>query len=104
MAPVFLSEPSNWTTGFSLDTELNALVREQFTRRLISVGPSPLKPAYWGQPLEDLGNVGARIGKEIRTNMASERQRDALVQRLPVVFLLAGWFLAARLRPRLSTR
>ncbi len=80
--------------------DLDSLMREQFTRRLISVGPSPLIPAYWSQPLADLTNVGGRIAKEIRGNITSTSQRNALVQRLPVVLLLviAGFALVIAAR------
>ncbi len=67
---------------------LDSMMRELFTRRLISIGPSPLKPAYWKQPMSDLGNVSTRIIKEIKANMSSIGQRNALVERLPLVLLL----------------
>ncbi len=73
-----------------LIADLDSLVREQFTRRLVSIGPSPLIPAYWNQPIKDLSNVGGRIAKEIRSNMTSTSQRQTLVRRLPMVLLLVA--------------
>jgi small-conductance mechanosensitive channel len=85
---------------------IDAMMREQFTRRLVSIGPSPAVPGYWGQPLIDLHNVGARIAREIGSNMSSAGERRALVQRLPVVLLLvfAGLALVVSARRWILTR
>lgn len=78
--------------------EIDRIIRDRQTRRLLSRGPSPLNPAHWPGAWDDLqGAMGALIN-ETTHNWRSEATQAKIRQDLPMILLLSalGLLLLAR--------
>ena len=73
--------------------EIDAIIRERQTRRVLSLGPSPLNPAHWPQAMADLGTIFTDIWQETATLSDPDRQRQ-LRENLPLVLLMFAIALA----------
>ena len=79
-----------------LVSQIDQILRARETRRLLSLGPSPLNPVHWPAALEDLSRIFKDIGNETR-GWRDAAQRADLRENLPLVLgllLVAGLLLA----------
>ncbi len=83
-----------------LINEIDAIVRERDTRRLLSLGPSPLNPKTWPIAFAD----SERILRDLANDLASitdERNQENFQNKLPLVLLLLAISLTLIVRGRL---
>lgn len=80
--------------------EIDRIIRERQTDALLSSGPSPINPIYWGPALEALSRSGIALTQETRTALTSEAQRKNASKDLPEVILLSLLGLVLLLRGR----
>lgn len=76
--------------------EINTLIRDRFTDELVELGPSPMSPTIWGEPIKELTDYGTRLARELQDTFAQEASLTALKQKAPLVLfiaLLGGWML-----------
>lgn len=73
-----------------LIAEIDAIIRERQTNQLLSRGPSPLVPTYWGEASTALTRVAATLVGETSTEYNSPLNRVQLTQNLPLVLFLAA--------------
>ncbi len=78
--------------------EIDAIIRERQTERLLELGPSPLNPAYWTEAVLDLRASLSRIVEETRAAWERPAQRSAFLENLPLtgLFLVLALILLAR--------
>jgi potassium efflux system protein len=88
-APIQVAEAA-YSRADGLIGEIDTIVRERQTNRLLSLGPSPLNPANWGEALGDLFNIfGDFIGESRLADDPTARQ--TLKESAPVVLLLLAF-------------
>ncbi|WP_300030455.1 DUF3772 domain-containing protein [uncultured Roseobacter sp.] len=85
-APVRVADEA-FSRANGLIGEIDTIIRERQTRRLLSLGPSPLNPLHWPQALSDMGRVLTDFRDEIRSLGDPVRQQQ-MRDRLPLVLLL----------------
>lgn len=98
-----------------LINEIDKIIRARETKRVLSLGPSPLNPVLWGPSLRDFGGIFRNIAQET-TSIADPARQQGLRENIPlVVFLVVVGLLfivrgrnwagraIARLRKRAST-
>ncbi|MGB5557357.1 MAG: DUF3772 domain-containing protein [Paracoccaceae bacterium] len=78
--------------------EIDTIIRERQTQRLLKLGPSPLNPIHWSTAISDLGHSLEAITEEARASWASPAQQTAFRENLPVTgfFFLVALVLLAR--------
>nr|WP_211097104.1 DUF3772 domain-containing protein [Aliishimia ponticola] len=103
LAPVQTAEEA-YTRADGLIGEIDDIIRERQTERLLSLGPSPLNPVLWPGTLKDLGEAVSDVATEARV-LQDEDKLAAAQEQLPLVLLLmaVATILLARGR-RWSTR
>ncbi|QDC10112.1 mechanosensitive ion channel family protein [Oceanicola sp. D3] len=69
--------------------EVDAVLRDRQTRELLDVGPSPLFPANWTEPLSQLAGVGDTLQANLRSSWQNTAQQDALRKNLAPAILVA---------------
>ncbi|WP_261394470.1 DUF3772 domain-containing protein [Phaeobacter italicus] len=83
-----------------LINEIDKIVRDRLTRRLLERGPSPLNPEHWQQALRDMGVAIRSIGNEtvsqLRSDTTGERIRGDLVGILALLILAVLLILRGR--------
>ncbi|MBY6047625.1 DUF3772 domain-containing protein [Vannielia litorea] len=93
--------------------EVDAVLRDRQTRELLDVGPSPLFPNNWAEPLEQLGGVGETLRSNLRSSWENQIQQAKLSKNAAPAIIVAliglilvirgrGW--SMRLSERLLTR
>ncbi len=85
-APVLVADAA-FRRADGLVGEIDAIVRERQTRRLLSLGPSPLNPANWAPALQEFADITSRIGGEVSAMSEADRQ-STLRENAPLVLLL----------------
>ena len=96
-APVVSAEEA-YTRADGLIREIDNLIRERRTNRLLELGPTPLNPAHWTETGQALLQTLGEIVDETSTAWESPVERRQLYSNLPVVLLLLvlGLVLIAR--------
>ncbi len=64
--------------------EIDVIIRERQTERLLSLGPSPLNPTGWRTAFGDLGQSLGRIADEIVESWAKPTERATFRENLPL--------------------
>ncbi|SDG31526.1 DUF3772 domain-containing protein [Alloyangia pacifica] len=88
-APVRRAQEA-FTQANGLIGEIDTKIREMQTSRLLTLGPSPLNWQLWGPAANDVAAAGESLVQEVRDNVASENQRAAARENLPIIILLVG--------------
>ncbi|MFK7837506.1 MAG: DUF3772 domain-containing protein [Sulfitobacter sp.] len=95
-APVQVAQEA-FTRADGLVAEIDSIIRERQTQRLLSLGPSPLNPVNWPEAAKELGEALGEFGAERR--VFSDARLMAIAQEnLPLVLILTavGSLLLAR--------
>ncbi len=81
--------------------EIDAIIHERRTKRLLQRGPSPLNPEYWPDALGTLTKVGRTLWSETQAQVKNDTTIERVSDDLPVllVLLLVGSLLVFRGRP-----
>ena len=85
-APVQAAQEA-FTRADGLIGEIDTIIRERQTERLLQLGPSPLNPVAWPVALEELGTSLSQIGAERRV-FSDARLLAGARENLPLVLLL----------------
>ena len=86
-APVLAAEEA-FTRANGIIAEIDRIIRDRQTDELLSLGPSPLNPVFWGRGLQELGAVFAVMGREVAQAWANPQQRAATQGDLPLILVL----------------
>ena len=79
--------------------EIDKIIRERQTQRLLALGPSPINPANWGPALTDSGNLMADFGAERRL-WSDPDARANLKEATPLILLLLAFAVVLLARGR----
>lgn len=85
-APVQVADAA-YSRANGLIGEIDQIIRERQTQRLLSLGPSPLNPANWGDALGDLATISGDLRGERRL-FSDEAARRTLKESAPLVLIL----------------
>ncbi|SEO88937.1 Small-conductance mechanosensitive channel [Salinihabitans flavidus] len=99
-APVRRAELA-YTEANALIGNVDEIIRERQTERLLEFGPSPLNPVNWARGFDAVMASLASIGEEGKTAWANRAQRETLRSNLPRVGLLLALALLLMTRARL---
>ncbi|SEQ83278.1 DUF3772 domain-containing protein [Thalassovita taeanensis] len=96
-APVSAAEEA-YSRANGIITEIDRIIRERQANALISIGPSPLNPAYWNSSVDELSAALSGLWNEFDANRKSEVRQAAFRQNMPitVAFALTGFVLLLR--------
>lgn len=96
-APVVAAEEA-YTRADGLIREIDSLIRERRTDRLLHLGPSPLNPTLWPQAFQAVAGSAETLAREMREAVSSRAEQRELLSNLPLVgiFLALGVVLLAR--------
>lgn len=81
-----------------LVAEIDRLIRERYTGRLLQRGPTPLRPANWGSFLQETGDSLRAISNETRRYAALPSTRESILDNLVAISLLTVVGLAMIIR------
>ena len=97
-APVQAAEVA-YRRADGLIGEIDTIIRERQTNRLLSLGPSPLNPVNWGTGISELVGIFGDIKSESRL-FSDSAARQTFIETLPFVifFLVISVLLMARAR------
>jgi small-conductance mechanosensitive channel len=97
-APVQAAEVA-YRRADGLIGEIDTIIRERQTNRLLSLGPSPLNPVNWGTAISELVGIFVDIKSESRL-FSDSAARQTFIETLPFVifFLVISVLLMARAR------
>ena len=97
-APVQAAEVA-YRRADGLIGEIDTIIRERQTNRLLSLGPSPLNPVNWGTAISELVGIFGDIKSESRL-FSDSAARQTFIETLPFVifFLVISVLLMARAR------
>ncbi|SIN97635.1 DUF3772 domain-containing protein [Vannielia litorea] len=112
LVPIRAAEEA-WIRADGLIGQVDTLLRERQTSALLDVGPSPLSPTNWIEPLGELAAVGGTLRTNLTTSWRNTLQQEALRNNLAAALIVAliglvlvvrgrGW--SMRLSERLLTR
>jgi hypothetical protein len=79
--------------------EIDKIIRERQTQRLLALGPSPINPANWGPALTDSGKLLSDLGAESRLWGDSDA-RAQLKEATPLILLLLAFAVVLLARGR----
>ena len=81
-----------------LIAEIDAIIRDRQTRQLLSRGPSPLIPLYWGEAGLSLTRLTGAIITETANAFSNANNRTQIMQNLPLIlfFSVLGLLLLTR--------
>ena len=96
-APVVAAEEA-YTRADGLIREIDSLIRERRTDRLLHLGPSPLNPTLWPKAFQAVAGSAENLAREMREAVSSRAEQRELLSNLPLVgiFLALGVVLLAR--------
>lgn len=97
-APLRVAEEA-FTRSDGLIREIDIIIRERETRRLLSLGPSPLNPLHWPTALSEMGRVVRDLNDEI-ASVRDPVRRQSLREQLPLVLLMTAVALMLIIRGR----
>ncbi|WP_425098526.1 DUF3772 domain-containing protein [Tropicibacter sp. S64] len=69
-------------------SEIDSIIRERQTSELLSLGPSPLNPAHWGEALMSLKTSVTATWAELTRNIQTPALRAEAQQKLPAILVL----------------
>ncbi len=84
--------------------EINALIRERFSKQLVERGPVPLNPAYWGKAFSDVTTYLSRTWREAQSTFEKDASRQQLTEKAPLAGFAAflGLWILFWLRARIA--
>ncbi len=87
-----------------LINEINALIRERFSKQLVERGPTPVNPALWGAALGDVADYTGRMWGEVLGHLENDASRQVLAQKAPMALFigLLGLIMLFWLRARFT--
>lgn len=88
-APILVAE-SAYKRADGLIGEIDKIIRERQTSRLLSLGPSPLNPISWGHAASDLTKILTNVAAERRL-FSDPEARQTLKENAPIVILLLAF-------------
>ncbi len=97
--PVVTAEAA-YSRANGLISEIDKIIRDRQTDELISLGPSPLNPAYWNTSLQRFLSTVRGIANEVRNAWNSPVQRAEFREDLPISIPLFLFGLVLTLRGR----
>ena len=77
-----------YSRAAGLVSEIDKIVRERRTKRLLERGPSPLNPQYWPGAVADLSEAGSAIWHETAAQIENPSTRERIADNLPAIILL----------------
>jgi len=83
-----------------LVSEIDAIIRNRLASQFLSLGPSPLNPALWGEAIDSVYGFSDSISKELSKTINSPTRMVEVRQNLPatLILLLIGILLLTRAR------
>ncbi|UWQ80805.1 DUF3772 domain-containing protein [Leisingera sp. S132] len=98
--PRIVSEEA-YSRANGLISEIDKIIRERRTRKLLERGPSPLNPEHWPGALRTLSRSASSIWNETASRISSATTAERISNSLPALLLLLGIaaFLLLRGRP-----
>ncbi|MBY6065440.1 DUF3772 domain-containing protein [Leisingera aquaemixtae] len=98
--PRIVSEEA-YSRANGLISEIDKIIRERRTRKLLERGPSPLNPEHWPGALRTLSRSASSIWNETASRVGSATTAERVQNSLPALLLLLGLsaFLLLRGRP-----
>ncbi|GFE66655.1 DUF3772 domain-containing protein [Litoreibacter roseus] len=87
LTPVRRAEEA-FTQVNGLIGEVDALLIERQTNRVLELGPSPLMPATWNDTAKDVSRFVTQVRREVVNNFNSPIKRKQLHDNLPVIVVL----------------
>ncbi|TMM54676.1 DUF3772 domain-containing protein [Sulfitobacter sabulilitoris] len=97
-APVQVADEA-FRRADGLISEIDQIIRDRQTRRLLALGPSPLNPVHWGPAVQEFGATLADVGSE-SVAFGDSVRRQQLRENLPLVLLLGAVALVLMARGR----
>lgn len=88
-APIQVAEAA-YKRADGLIGEIDKIIRERQTSRLLSLGPSPINPVSWGSAISDLSKITSNIVAEKRL-FSDPKARQTLKESAPIVILLLAF-------------
>ena len=85
-APILVAE-SAYKRADGLIGEIDKIIRERQTSRLLSLGPSPLNPLSWASAASDMLKIGSNVVAEKRLFFDPEARQN-LKESAPLIILL----------------
>ena len=100
--PMLASSSILKRTDYLID-EIKSILRERLTRKLFSLGPSPLSLGLWRTSIDDLLNLSNQIRDEVSSRLKDKVHRSKILQKLPLTlfFIVIGFVLLIILYRRL---
>ncbi|WP_298835749.1 DUF3772 domain-containing protein [uncultured Roseobacter sp.] len=98
LAPVRVADEA-FSRANGLIGEIDTIIRERQTRRLLSLGPSPLNPLHWPLAIADMGRVWTDLRDEISA-LGDPVKQSQMRDRLPLVLFLLALALTLIVRGR----
>lgn len=91
-------------TESALD-QIDTRAREQFSGRLLTLGPSPLWPRYWGEAAQAAYDFAANVSREAQRRIESKFWRQRVLANLPIglLLILLGLLFSFGLRRRFDS-
>lgn len=86
-SPVLSAEEA-YTRADGMIREIDNLIRERRTNRLLELEPTPLNPAHWAETGEALISTLREIAQETSSAWSSPTERQQLYSNLPVIAFL----------------
>lgn len=80
--------------------EIDQIIRDRQTQRLLALGPSPVNPVNWGPALVDAGKMTSELGAERRL-WSDPDAREKLKAATPLILLLLAFATVLLARGRL---
>ncbi|MDE4096274.1 DUF3772 domain-containing protein [Phaeobacter gallaeciensis] len=85
--PRVVSEEA-YSRADGLIAEIDKIIRERRTKRLLERGPSPLNPQYWPEAAADLSDAGMAVWHETAFQLGNDTTRERISNNLPAILLL----------------
>ena len=97
--PRVVAEES-YSRAAGLISEIDKIVRERRTKRLLERGPSPLNPQHWPTALAALSEAGVAIWHESTAQFSNDTTQERIGDNLPAILVLSALSILLLLRGR----
>ncbi|KUP91367.1 DUF3772 domain-containing protein [Tritonibacter horizontis] len=91
-APQVLAD-LGYSRAQGLIAEIDKLIRERATRKLLERSPMPVNPENWPRALSDTTSVFRAFYSETSSLLSRASTRETIAERLPILLLLGGFAL-----------
>ncbi|MCP5074332.1 MAG: mechanosensitive ion channel family protein [Rhodobacteraceae bacterium] len=103
MSPVLVAQEA-YQRANGLIREIDDLMRQRTTTRLLKLGPTPLNPAEWWNAVAAVSGYTRQIVLEIGSNWQNESRRAARLTNAPIIAVLLAIGLLLLFRARVWSR